>query len=488
MHVHIVAVSGTGMGPLAGLLAEMGHRVSGSDVAFDPPIGPALSAWSVECLRGFDPAHLDPRPDLVVIGNVCRPDNVEARFAIDSGMNVTHLAGALGRFVLEGVSPLVVSGTHGKTTTTALAAYLLDRGGLAPGFLIGGVPADFSRSFRKPGPRRLSAAGAGELVRRPPFVIEGDEYDTAFFEKTPKFLHYRPEVAILTSIEHDHIDVYPTLESYVTAFERFVALLPEHGLLVANAADPLVRAVAAKSRAEVAWYALHGEDTGGVAPQWLAAPAAIDATGTSFDLFAGGVACGRLALSLPGRHNLKNALAAVAASAQGFGVRISELSRALADFRGVKRRQELVGTPGGIAVYDDFAHHPSAVRETLSALRARHSGGRLLAVFEPRSATACRRLHQGDYPPAFAAADVVLIAPLGRSNLPPEQALDLSVLVEDLKKAGKTAEAPADHSEVVERVAALSRRGDVVALLSNGAFGGVVTRVVERLGVAVPVG
>ena len=485
MHVHIVAVSGTGMGPLAGLLAELGHRVSGSDVAFDPPMGPALAAWGIECLRGFDPAHLEPRPDLVVIGNVCRPDNVEARFAIDSGMNVTHLAGALGRFVLEGVSPLVVSGTHGKTTTTALAAYLLDRGGLAPGFLIGGVPADFSRSFRKPGPRRLLSAR--EPSRRVPFVIEGDEYDTAFFEKTAKFLHYRPEVAILTSIEHDHIDIYPTLESYLDAFERFVALLPENGLLVANAADPLVRRVAAKTRSELAWFALEGEDTGGVAAHWLAAPAAVESQATSFDLFAGGVACGRFALSIPGRHNLKNALAAIGAAAQGFGVPVAELARPLAEFRGVKRRQELVGTPVGISVYDDFAHHPSAVRETLAALRARHPDGRLIAVFEPRSATACRRLHQNDYPPAFAAADVVLLAPLGRSNLPAGEALDLEAIVSELQKLGKTAEAPADHAAVIERLAQIARSGDVIALLSNGAFGGVVERVVERLGVTGPV-
>ena len=241
------------------------------------------------------------------------------------------------------------------------------------------------------------------------------------------------------------------------------------------------------TRSQLAWFALEGEDTGGVAPHWLAAPAAIEATGTSFDLFAGGVACGRLGLSLPGRHNLKNALAALAAAAQGFGVRLADLGKPLAEFRGVKRRQELMGTPAGVTVYDDFAHHPSAVRETLAALRARHPRGRLLAVFEPRSATACRRLHQHEYPPAFAAADVVLLAPLGRTNLPPEQSLDLEAIVGELRQAGKTAEAPADHEAVIERVAALARPGDVVALLSNGAFGGVVQRVVERLGVAGPV-
>jgi UDP-N-acetylmuramate: L-alanyl-gamma-D-glutamyl-meso-diaminopimelate ligase len=212
------------------------------------------------------------------------------------------------------------------------------------------------------------------------------------------------------------------------------------------------------------------------------APAANDARAQSFDLFAGGVSCGRFALSLPGRHNLKNALAAVAACAQGFGAPILDVAKALASFRGVRRRQELLGTPGGIAVYDDFAHHPSAVRETLAALRSRHREGRLIAVFEPRSATACRRLHQDEYPPAFAAADIVLLAPLGRTNLPPSEALDLDAIVKDLQKSGKHAESPADHGAIVERIADLSRPGDVVALLSNGAFGGVTRRTVERLG------
>jgi UDP-N-acetylmuramate: L-alanyl-gamma-D-glutamyl-meso-diaminopimelate ligase len=210
MHIHVVAVAGTGMGALAGLLKELGHEVSGSDVSFDPPMGPALEAWGVRLVQGFSPANLTPKPDLVVIGNVCRPDNVEARAAIDGGLPYTHIAGALERFALAQTSPLVVAGTHGKTTTTALASWLLDRTGFEPGFLVGGLPKGFPRSFRaaKTG-RRLG--GPGQPSRKPPFVIEGDEYDTAFFEKTAKFLHYAPEVAIITSIEHDHVDIYPTL-------------------------------------------------------------------------------------------------------------------------------------------------------------------------------------------------------------------------------------------------------------------------------------
>ncbi len=221
MKIHVVAVAGTGMGALAGLLVELGHEVSGSDVAFDPPVGPALDAWGVKKLPGFAATNLDCAPDLVVIGNVCRRDNPEARRAIDQGLPYTHIAGALDRFVLGEASPLVVAGTHGKTTTTSLAAWLLDRAGLEPGFLIGGLPKNFPRSFRAPKisrklPRLLARGAAGDApARRAPFVIEGDEYDTAFFEKTAKFLHYRAEVVILTSIEHDHVDIYPTLESYL---------------------------------------------------------------------------------------------------------------------------------------------------------------------------------------------------------------------------------------------------------------------------------
>jgi len=479
MRIHIVAVAGTGMGSLAGLLRELGHDVSGSDVAFDPPIGPALADWGVRCLRGFDPAHLEPAPDLVVVGNVCKPDNVEARAAFERQLPTTHIAGALARFVLETTSPLVVAGTHGKTTTTAMAAMLLDRAGFVPGFLIGGLPHDLPRSFRAPGPRRLS--GSAPLTRRTPFVIEGDEYDTAFFEKTAKFLHYRPEVAIVTSIEHDHIDIYPSLESYLDAFRRFVALIPEHGLLVANAADPKVRAIARGARAEVAYFALEGEDTGGVTPHWLAAPAEVNAAGTSFDLFAGGMRCGRFALAVPGRHNLKNAVAALAAAAQGFGAPLEKLATALAEFRGVRRRQELAGTPRGVFVYDDFAHHPTAVRETLSALRERHPGGQLIAVFEPRSATACRRLHQNDYPPAFAVADSVLLAPLGRTNLAPEETLDLDAVVQAVGRLGKRIERAPSLDAIPPRLAELARPGDVVALLSNGAFGDMTRRVIEQL-------
>ncbi len=481
MRIHIIAVAGTGMGALAGLLEELGHDVSGSDVAFDPPMGPALQSWGVRCLHGFDPEHLEPPPDLVVVGNVCRRDNVEAQAAWDRGLEVTHIAGALQRFALADASPLVVAGTHGKTTTTALAAWLLADTGHAPGFLVGGIPKNFGRSFQSAGSAPDEADATRPLTRVRPFVIEGDEYDTAYFEKTAKFLHYRAQVAIITSIEHDHIDIYPTFAGYLAAFRRFVAGIPEDGLIVANAADPVVvDLVSATARAPIAWTAL-ADDTCPVSPHWLAAPAGGDERMTRFDLFAGGVMSGRFGLQVPGHHNLRNALAALAAVAQGYGVPLHELRGALERFEGVRRRQDLLGTPRDVFVYDDFAHHPTAVRETLRALRSRHPSRKLLAVFEPRSATACRNLHQEAYATCFDDADEVLLAPLGRSGLPAEKRLDLPQLVRALVDRGRRAQASESIESIVEYLVAHAQPGDAIALLSNGAFGGIHSKLLDAL-------
>ncbi|HEX4341394.1 MAG TPA: Mur ligase family protein [Polyangiaceae bacterium] len=480
MRIHVVGVAGAGMGSLAGLLAELGHDVTGSDVAFDPPIGPSLAGWGVGTLKGFHASNLVPAPELVVIGNVCRKDNPEARAAIDGGLPYTHIAGALADLVLGGTRPLVVAGTHGKTTTTALAAWLLDGAGRNPGFLVGGIPANFGRSFRAPR-RRLPVAGDTPSAERPPFVIEGDEYDTAFFEKTAKFLHYRAEVAIVTSIEHDHVDIYPTLDSYHDAFRRFIAQIPPSGLVVANAADPVVvELVGNAARADVAWYALEGEPNHGVAPRWLGAMAGSDARATSFDLYAGGVAAGRLSVPLAGRHNVSNSVAAIGAVVEGYGVKIHELARPLSRFAGVKRRQEVLGEPRGITVIDDFAHHPTAVRETLAALRARYAGRRLVAVFEPRSATACRAMHQEQYTESFDAADEVLLAPVGRKGIA-DETLDVERLARDLTLRGKTAAAYPDVDAIVKRLVETATTGDVIALLSNGAFGGIHGRLLTAL-------
>jgi UDP-N-acetylmuramate: L-alanyl-gamma-D-glutamyl-meso-diaminopimelate ligase len=468
MHVHLIGVSGTGMGSLAGLLKKAGHRVTGSDTAFYPPMGEALERWGIEKRQGYDPAHLSPRPDLVVVGNVCRAQNPEARAAIDSGLPYTSFPSALHDHCLRDRRSFVIAGTHGKTTTTALCAHLLDAAGLEPGFLIGGIPLGFSESFR------FAKTGA-------PFVVEGDEYDSAFFEKTPKFWHYAPEVAVLQAIEHDHADIYPTMDSYRAAFVGFVERIPAHGLLVANAADPEVRAVAKHARCRVAFYALEGEDTGEVTPEWLAAAAPAQDGLLPFDLFIGGSSCGRLVSPLSGTHNLKNAVAALALCSLAAQVPMPTLSRALHSFAGVKRRQELRGHAAGVRVYDDFAHHPTAVLETLRGLRARHPHGKLIALFEPRSATASRRVHQATYAQAFLPADVSLLAPVGRPEIGSDERLDVNAIAQELHERGRIAEAAPDLDALVTRTLVHAQAGDTIVVMSNGAFGQIHDKLLCKL-------
>jgi UDP-N-acetylmuramate: L-alanyl-gamma-D-glutamyl-meso-diaminopimelate ligase len=461
MHVHLVGVAGTGMGALAGLLQRAGHRVSGSDVAFHPPMGDALARWKIDTRTGYSAQNLVPRPDVVVVGNVCRSDNVEAREALDAGIRTMSMPDALAHFVLRGRPSWVVAGTHGKTTTTALVAHLADASGLEPGYLIGGIPVRNGESF---------ALGDAEA----PFVVEGDEYDSAFFQKTPKFWGYEASASILTSIEHDHLDIYPTRETYEAAFAAFVERLPENGLLVAFAGDEAVRRVAARARCRVVYYALSRDDVGDLSPTWIAAPIAAQGGMQPMDLFVGGTSCGPVLSPLVGDHNVRNTLGAIALLAEtSEGTRsVNELASALRNFAGVKRRQELVGVARGIRVYDDFAHHPTAVRETTAALRQRHPEGRLIAVFEPRSATACRTLHQREYAESFFNADRIVLAPLGRTNVPEDERLNVARLASDLRERGLDAHAASDFEQVVRDATRDLAAGDTILVMSNGAFGG----------------
>ncbi len=477
MHVHLVGISGTGMGALAALFVEAGHEVSGSDVAFDPPIGPALRELRVRCLEGYDASHLTPSPDLVVVGNAIRRDNPEAVAAEQLGLPRASMSGALREHFLARRRALVVTGTHGKTTTSAMCAWLLWKAGLEPGWFIGGIPKGLS----------VGASCGSAKVRpdrgRAPFVVEGDEYDAVYWHKQPKFLDYvgtsSDDVVILTSVEHDHIDIYPDVASYEAAFQALVRRVPDRGLIVCDAHDARARAMAAEAKARVVHYALEGDDTGEALPTWLAAPAPVMPDGSqAFDLFVGGMSCGRFALRVPGRHNVRNALAALAAAVDGFGASLGDARAHLAAFEGVKRRQDLLGEPDGVRVYDDFAHHPTAVDETLRALRARHPDGRLWVAFEPRSATACRAIHQEAYARSFDAADHVLLAPLGRVNIPPAERLDVARLVREL---GDKATAAPDVDAIVTRLAEGARPGDTVALFSNGAFGGIHARLLAAL-------
>jgi UDP-N-acetylmuramate: L-alanyl-gamma-D-glutamyl-meso-diaminopimelate ligase len=485
MHVHLVGVSGTGMGALAMLLRQEGHRVSGSDASFDPPIGPRLAEAGIECWRGFDPGHLEPRPDLVVVGNAIRRENPEAQAAEALSLPRTSMSAALRRYFLEGRKPLVVAGTHGKTTTSAMAAHLLSSAELEPGWFIGGLPKNLPSGAavgsRK---RRLATTASSSPVGKTPFVVEGDEYDAVYWHKQPKFMDYvgasDEDVVIVTSVEHDHIDIYPDDASYQAAFGALAEAVPQGGLIVCDASHALaVSLVRSRSRARVVYYALEGDATGDVTPTWMGAPVAMDGALQPFDLYGAGTYAGRCTMPVPGAHNVRNALACMAACTEGFGVSMAVAKSALATFEGVRRRQDLLGTPGGVFVYDDFAHHPTAVDETLKALRAKHTKGALITVFEPRSATACRSIHQNAYVGAFARADRVLFAPLGRANVPESERLDLVRLAHDI---GERAEAVPDLDSIVAILAKEARPGDVVALLSNGSFGGIHARVLEALG------
>jgi len=452
MHIHLIGVAGTGMSALAGLFVQAGHRVSGSDTAFDPPVGPYLKELGIECMEGWKESNLNAGPDLVVVGNVCRPDNPEARAVVERGIARTSMPAALAERVLLKRRPFVVAGTHGKTTTSALVAYLLRRVGVDAGFFVGGLPLDFDQSSR------LGAEGA-------PFVIEGDEYDSAFFEKVPKFWSYLPEAAILTSIEYDHVDIYPDEASYIDAFRRFVALIPENGWLFAWAGSEKVREVAGAANCQVRFYALDGDDCGDVEPMWLG----VRAPGGALDLFGGGSLCGRAGLPLWGKHNARNTVAALAIASEAAGAPLDRLIAALPTFRGTKRRQELVGIAGGVQVFDDFAHHPTAVHETLTGFRERVEG-RLIAVFEPRSATASRKLHQHTYPDAFEPADITILAPVGRGEIPVAERLDTKRIAEQLTSRGKIAHACESVDEAITIAIDSARPNDTVVVMSNGRF------------------
>ncbi len=458
--VHLIGICGTGMGALAGLLKAAGYTVRGSDAHPYPPMSTELAALGIEVIEGYRAENLAPRPDLVVVGNVCKRDHVEAAAARDQGLAYASMPRAFHDLLLRDRRSLVIAGTHGKTTTTSLLAYLLTATGRDPSALIGGVAADFGAGFR--------------LGRGPDFVIEGDEYDSAYFEKVPKFLSYAPHAAAITSVEHDHVDIYPTPEAYVAAFAELVRIV-RPGPLAVFAGDAGALAVSEGFGGAVRTYAVAG-DAAPVAPAWVATPEGPGA----FSLAIDGASAGRFHTPLAGRHNLRNALAALILAHEVAGVALADLWDALPGFGGVARRQQRIGAPRGIAVYDDFAHHPTAVLETLAALRENHPGGRLLAAFEPRSATACRGLHQAAYAEAFDLADRVVLAPVGR-DLPPGDRLDTELLARDLRARGRDAHAARDFDEVVRLIAEWARPGDGVALLSNGAFGGAHRRILEAL-------
>ena len=474
MKVHLVGICGTGMGALAGLLKARGHDVRGSDAQIYPPMSDQLRALGVPMFEGFRAENLDWGPEKVVVGNVCKRDHVEVVAAGERGLGLTSFPALLEEIFLsaEGCHPVVIAGTHGKTTSTSLLSFLLADAGRDPSFLVGGVPLNFGRGYR------LGGGGA--------FVVEGDEYDSAFFDKGSKFLHYRPRTAMLTGIELDHVDIFSSFEAMRATFEKFVALVPPEGLLVVAASNRDALEVARGARCRVETYAV-GTRAVGEAPLWHAT---IDEgqrspSRTTFTVSRGGEAFARFDVGLTGEHNIENVLGVVACAA-GLGLRADEIDRGLRRFGGVKRRPEVRGIASGVTVIDDYAHHPTAVRETLAALRRRAGRGKLVAVYEPRSATSRRATFQAEFAEAFSSADEVVITKLWNPDaIPPGERFDPERLAGDLRSHGTPARVIPEVDAIVAHVAERVQPGDVVVVFTTGELGGLHDKLLERLGDAI---
>ncbi len=469
LKVHLIGIAGTGMGALAGLLREAGHDVRGSDVAVYPPMSTQLAEAEIPVFEGFSPGNLDWGPERVVVGNVCSADHPEVRAARDRGIPLESFPSMLAATFLEDRSSYVVAGTHGKTTTASALAWVLTVAGEDPSYLIGGVPQNLGRGHH---------LGEGRV-----FVIEGDEYDTAFFDKKSKFLHYRPKRAILTSVEFDHADIFADADAVRAAFRAFCELIPEDGDLVVCGDDPEALGCAAACRGRVHTYGVVA-DAAGVGERDYAAVvrSAPGARRTVFDVFERGRRIGTFSTQLVGRHNVANLLAVVAL-ARLHGVEPDVLRRAVQTFRGVRRRQELLGVAQGVRIIDDFAHHPTAVAATVSALRRRYPDHALHVCFEPRSASSRRRVFQDAYAAAFDAASTVRIGPLFRpEKVPLDERLDPERLAAEISARGVPARAFSSNDDLLEDVLEAVAPGDTVLLLSSGRFGDLGRRLLERLG------
>jgi UDP-N-acetylmuramate: L-alanyl-gamma-D-glutamyl-meso-diaminopimelate ligase len=461
LDIYCIAIGGTGMAPLACLLQEEGHQVRGSDGPLYPPMSTLLERAGIHPQVGFDAAHLEPRPDLVIVGNAVPRSNPEALEVERLGLERISMPEALARFFLAGRRPLVVAGTHGKTTTSALAAWAWQECGRDPGYLVGGAPCDLDASFRR-----------GHGAR---FIVEGDEYNAAYFDRGAKFLHYRPETLILTSVEYDHADLYPSPAALLDAYRRLIAQLPESGLLVGCGDSEGVLEVMRQAPCATSSYGL-GEHNQ-VRPL---RPPVFGPWGSRFTLLEDG---GETEVTLPvwGEHNVSNALG-VWAAARRDGIPAADLARAFGGFHGVKRRQEELGTVGQVTVVDDFAHHPTAVEKTVQAMRSRYPGRRLLVLFEPRSLTAGREMFFEAYVDAFARADLVWLAPIYHAGrLESAQRLDREGLARRLAERGVRVRIAERNDALIAEAAAAATPGDVVITMSSGSFDGAPRRVLEAL-------
>jgi UDP-N-acetylmuramate: L-alanyl-gamma-D-glutamyl-meso-diaminopimelate ligase len=470
LHYHLIGIGGTAMASLAGLLKAAGHTVTGSDENVYPPMSTGLQEMGITYSQGYRAENLVPRPDIVIVGNAISRGNPELEAVLVQKLRYTSAAATIKEEFIWGHHSLAVAGTHGKTTTSSLLAWVLESAGLKPSFLIGGVAENFGTSFR--------------LTDSEYFVIEADEYDTAYFDKGPKMWHYLPDTAIVNNIEFDHADIYRDEEAYKFAFARFINLVPKNGVVIAGWDSPIMRELAPKSFAPVESFG-YGDDAAVVPPgqaHWHARDVEFSESGTRFRAFRSDKEWGAVDTPLAGAFNVRNVLAVIAAAeavkADRDGVR-----EGLRTFTSVKRRMELRGEVRGVTVIDDFAHHPTAIRETIDAIRQKYKGRRIVAVFEPRSYTAQRREFQNDYVRAFRDADEVVFASLFRPDrYTKETALDLKQLVRDIGSNGKGAKELKDADAIVADLSPRLKERDVVLIMSNGGFGGIHQKLLDALG------
>jgi UDP-N-acetylmuramate: L-alanyl-gamma-D-glutamyl-meso-diaminopimelate ligase len=452
MHLHIIGIGGTFMGGVAALAQAAGHRVTGSDRAVYPPMSTQLAALGVDLIEGYDPAQLDLGPDIVVVGNVMSRGNPLIERLLDSGLPYTSGPQWLAEHILLGRWTIAVAGTHGKTTTSSMLAWILEHAGLDPGYLVGGVPGNFAGSAR---------LGSGRH-----FVVEADEYDTAFFDKRAKFVHFRPRTAVLNNLEYDHADIYPDLAAIQYQFHLLMRTIPSAGRVIANAAERRLDEVFAMG----CWTRRESfSGRPGIGADWSARLESTD--GSAFAVLLGDEVVGQVTWPLMGLHNVDNALGAIAA-ARHAGVEPAVATAALAGFRGVRRRMEIRGTVAGITVYDDFAHHPTAIRSTLEGLRQRVGAARVVAVLEPRSNTMKRGVHREELAASLAEADRVWLF------RPADLGWDLAAIAAGLGSRGHVAD---DVGRLAESLAAELQEGDHVLIMSNGSFGGLHERLLAAL-------
>jgi len=468
-HIHMIGIGGSAMAPLAGMLRERGYKVTGSDAGVYPPASTLLESLGIPFNTVFAASHLTPAPDLIVVGNAISRGNVEVEEMLDRKLPHRSLPEILEEEFLPGKHSIVVAGTHGKTTTTAMLGWIFHVAGKHPNFLVGGVAENFGRSY---------GLGGG-----PEFILEGDEYDSAYWDKAAKFFHYQPDDLIITSLEFDHADIYADLDAYQLAFKRLVNLVPRRGRIViwgdSAVGEPLHKAVE-KAFSPVITYGFEQVN------DWTASNVAVDGDGMSFQVRYRSEPYAEMRLSATGRHNVLNALAALVV-AQGRGIRRESIQEALATFRSVKRRMDVKGEIDNILVVDDFAHHPTAIRVTIDAARLRWPGRRLWAVLEPRSNSMRRRVFQDSLPEALALADRVVLGSVHRAGqLADDQRLDPVVVAASVRRLGKDAQVLPGADAIADFLTAESRPGDLLLIMSNGSFDGLCERLLSHLSKRLP--